>query len=541
MRLYYRIIRLFLISKIMLLLASCGEEPKPAYLMPAVSTQEAMEITRTTALLSGEVSTSGEETITTLYFNYGTSEDLGTNVICDPASSTPSVRLNGLHPNTTYHYCLVAGNGYSSVQSTPKSFTTEPNRKPVIGNLRMINQGPVSITLQYDLTDDGGEPVTSTGFYFRTENNPKEQQYVITNGGQAELQARISGLQTETTYHVQAYATNSIGESRSEVFSFHTRQAVIVTTPGTLHEAIDEEEKYRYSTLSIAGPLNGTDLRFLREMLGRTKDGEQTPGQMNMLDLADASILSGGSSYDGNRFTENGEIGYGMFADCAYLQKLILPYDTKEIRENAFINCPKLTALTIPAATTAVMPSEHCGITNIEVAKESRTFCSIDGILYDQGKRHLVWFPEGKEELPSLPATTESIAPYAFRHCRMKQIELPETIKEIGKGAFYGAWIETIKLPEQMERIAAGLFQECRQLASVTLGSHTNYLSDYCFDGCPLQHLYVTTRDVPPMCQSQTFTEEFFKSCTLHVPHGCLSMYRQSPYWGKFVTIQEEN
>ena len=78
MRLFYRIICLFFISEIMILLASCGEEPKPTYLMPAVNTQEAMEITRTTALLSGEVSRSGEETITTLYFNYGTSEGLGT-------------------------------------------------------------------------------------------------------------------------------------------------------------------------------------------------------------------------------------------------------------------------------------------------------------------------------------------------------------------------------------------------------------------------------------------------------------------------------
>lgn len=523
-----------------LLFIACEDEKKPTYLKPAVSVNEASEVTRTTALLTGEIETVGEGVVTSLQFRYGLSAEMENKAICDPSQHSPSTVLTDLLPNTTYYYCLEAGNEYSFVQSNRLNFTTQPNQVPVIEDLQMINQGPLSITLQYELVDDGGESVTSAGFYYWTENG-EEKQWIVPSTKNALIRARISGLRPQTSYTVQAYATNSIGETRSEVFSFHTGQAVIITAPGTLPEAVDDDEKYLYTTLSIAGPLNGTDIRFIREMLGKEVNGKETPGRISVLDLTDAVICSGGTSYDGMRFTTENVISYGMFANCTYLQKLTLPDNILEIEENAFKNCTELTSLPIPSATTRVMPSYGCAqLTSIEVSPTNNTFCSIDGILYNKECNQLFWFPEGKENIQSFPTTLESIEEYAFRNCRMKQIQLPSTIKEIEKGAFYAARLETVILPELMEQVTNGLFQECRQLISVTLGNRINYLSGYCFDNCPLQHLYVTTKDMPPMCQETTFTEELLKTCTLHVPHGCLSIYRNSTYWGKFQKIVEE-
>lgn len=535
--LYHRLIGSLLIG---CLFTACKEERGPASLMPDLNVEEAGEITRTSALLSGEVRKAGTGTVTVLQFRYGTSPEMEDKTNCEPSLSSPSAMLTDLKPNTTYYYCLEAGNGYSSVQSSALRFTTKPNQVPVIGDLQMLGQGPLSITLQCELTDDGGETVTSAGFYYRADGG-EEKRWVVNREGGSLIRARIGELQEQTSYTVQAYAANSIGETRGEEFRFHTRQAVITTLPGTLSETIGTHEKYRYTSLSIAGPLNGTDLRFIREMLGKDVDGQETAGRMSRLDLADAVICSGGASYDGMRHTTDKRIGSGMFSDCLYLQKLILPDSTVEIEENAFGNCPVLDSLLIPAATTKVAPSLHCKqLAIIEAPAGNRTFADIDGVLYDKEHTCLFWFPEGREEAPSFPPTLTSIGEYAFGNCRLKTLELPSTISQISKGAFWGAQLETIVLPEALELIPNGLFQGCGSLVSITLGRNTGYLSDYCFEGCPLQHLYVKAEDIPPMCKENTFTEELFGHCTLHVPAGCLTKYRNSTYWGKFEKIVEE-
>lgn len=523
-----------------LLLTSCEDDKKPDSLMPILSVEEAKEVTRTSALLSGTVKTTGTELVTVLQFRYGLSADMTETVECDPSLPAPSAVLTELLPGTTYHYCLEAGNGHSIVQSVPLQFTTQPNQVPAIANFHMLGQGPVSITMQYELADDGGEPVTGAGFYYRAEDG-EEMRQTATLKGSSVYYARISGLRTETAYTVQAYAVNTIGETRSETFSFRTGQAVITTQPGTLSEIMGNDEKYHHTSLRIAGPLDGSDIRFIRDMAGRGVNDEETPGSMTFLDLTDAVIHSGGTSYDGMRYTEDNVIGYGMFAHCLYLKELILPDTAEKIEENAFKGCQTLATLLIPATVTHVVPSDGCPqLSSLEVAEGNVTLHSIDGVLYDNAGDRLLWFPEGKTESPSWPATLKSIGKYAFRNCRLKEVVLPSSVKEIEQGAFYASQIETMVLPEQLEMITAGLFQECRKLTSVTLGSQTNYLSDYCFDGCPLQHLYVKTVDFPPMCFENTFPEQLFDTCVLHVPSGCRTMYRNSTYWGKFKKIVEE-
>lgn len=523
-------------------LIACREEEKPTNLEPRLSVTEAQEITRTSALLSGQVTTAGEGAVTLLHFRYGDTEQMEQQAVCDPSSPTPSIRIEGLHPQTTYYYCLEAGNGYSQVRSLPRNFTTQPNRKPVVGNLRILNQGPLSITLQYDVTDDGGEPLTAAGFYYQADKG-EEQHIALPTLDPERLRARLSNLQPQTTYTVEAYATNSIGETRTTALTFRTGQAVLLTEPGTLPEAMDEQEKYLYNELSIAGPLNGTDLRFIREMAGKDIYGAETPGRLSHLDLTDATICAGGLSYDGMHYTENNRIGYGLFADCLYLQKILLPDGIQEIGENAFANCSSLTSLLIPASTQQIVPSDRCpSLTDIEVSAANETLRSIDGILYDRACTHLLWFPEGRETAGSLPATLTAIDKYAFRRSHLKQLDLPATVKEIGIGAFYAAQIERIVLPEAVTLIANGLFQECSRLTSVTLGSQVSYLSGYCFDGCPLEALHVRTPDFPPMCQPTTFAgmEGRFASCLLYVPSGHRNIYRNSAYWGQFKQIVEE-
>lgn len=525
---------------------ACTEEDKPQSLAPVVTVEEAQEISRTTALITGKVETVGQGVVNTLRFRYGISAEMTEERNC-PVDELPhpQMELTGLTPGSTYYFCLEAGNGSSTVRSQTLSFTTLPNERPSMGEVQMLSQGPISIILQYELTDNGGEPITDTGCYYRAENGEEQQLSLqaatIAQTEKQVFKIRISGLQTHTAYTVQTYATNSIGETRSTKFNFRTNQAVILTTPGILPETIGEEEKFLYSSLSFAGPLNGTDLRFLREMMGRDLNEGETPGQINTLDLTDASIVEGGLSYNATRYAETGTIGYALFKGCRSLQKLRLPENTRIIEENAFEDCTGLTSLSIPSQTLELTPSKGCtSLKQIEVSKANDTFCSRDGILYDKEYRRLIWFPEGKTEAFEFPASIEYLEDYAFRNCHIARFELPAGIKEMGKGVFHASEAEEVVLPEKLKLLPYATFQQCGKLTSVTLGEELTMISEYCFDGCPLQNIYSHAM-YPPVCQPESFAGagDKFQTCILHVPKGSKELYRASETWGKFKTIVE--
>ncbi|MDQ9827035.1 leucine-rich repeat domain-containing protein, partial [Acinetobacter sp. 163] len=84
-------------------------------------------------------------------------------------------------------------------------------------------------------------------------------------------------------------------------------------------------------------------------------------------------------------------------------------------------------------------------------------------------------------------------------------ITLPKTVTSIANEAFYGAKIRQLILPDNLRMIQTGLFQACTHLTSVVLGKHTEFIANYAFDECPLQHLYVQTEIFPPHCMEKTF------------------------------------
>lgn len=86
--------------------------------------------------------------------------------------------------------------------------------------------------------------------------------------------------------------------------------------------------------------------------------------------------------------------------------------------------------------------------------------------------------------------------------------------------------------------IQTGLFQACTHLTSVVLGKHTEFIANYAFDECPLQHLYVQTEIFPPHCMEKTFSTELYHNCVLHVPQSCIEIYKNAEYWKKFQKMQ---
>lgn len=78
---------------------------------------------------------------------------------------------------------------------------------------------------------DGQDPILYRGVCWNTSLNPTVNDYITINGnGLGVFNSTLSNLKPGTTYYVRAYATNTVGTSYGEEFSFKT----LATTPTVL-------------------------------------------------------------------------------------------------------------------------------------------------------------------------------------------------------------------------------------------------------------------------------------------------------------------
>lgn len=524
----------------MIAFAACGEDNVPVNLEPRLSVSGATDITRTEATLRGTVVLQGNTDMPGLRFVYG--EDAGETTQVEALADNGSVssRITGLTPGTQYTFYLQAYNDRTTVNSGTMTFTTIPNDKPTIGELTILSHGPASAIVRYTITDDGGEEITETGCYVTCASDGETYKVVTTlPGNDGTYKVRIGELRQNTTYELKAFASNKEGETIGEALSFTTGNAVTLTEPGMLRSLMGDN-LYAYRSLSFAGPMNGDDLACLRNMAGIDMDGSATQGQLAHIDMADVSIVAGGGSYGESRYTEDNVIGYGMFAGCSKLESIVMPDNVTVIERDALRDCASLTSLTIPASVEEITPSSGCAaLAEIQVSPANSHYRSDGGALFNADATALVWFPMGKEGDYTLPITVMSIDDYAFTGCKITSLTLPDELTDIGQSAFYGCELEEIHMPDKLRQIPVGVFQDCRRLSTVYLGTDTELVSDYAFDGCPLLHLYLSA-SYPPVCRPDAFgrsSDEIFSTCVLHVPSNRLAMYKQDSEWGQFKNI----
>lgn len=534
----------FLIIIGMAALASCSSEDLPDNFEPKLITGEASGITRTEAVLTGEVELQGSTDMPELSFRYGTSDQMEqTTGTLTPTGNKVQMQVAGLTPGTMYYYSLQGSNGRVNLAGNTMTFVTVPNDRPSVGVPAVLSQGPVSVIVEYEITDDGNEDITATGCYVTDMAGGNTQKVEAeTEGAEGiKMRVRIGGLRQNATYEIKAYAANNEGESVGEPLTFVTTNAVLLAEAGEFEELMGDG-KYTYTSLSIAGPMNGDDLRCLRQMMGRDVDGTATPGQLAEVNLADAHIVEGGGVYGSSRYTENNVVGYGLFADCNSLTSVTLPSDAVKIEKDAFMNCTSIKTITVPASAASISPSSGCtSLATINVSAANTAYRSIDGVLFDAAATEILWFPIGKLGDYTLPASVKSIGDYAFQGCHITRFTLPDNLTQIGQAVFFDSSVEEVIMPSNLRLIPTATFQKCSRLKTVRLGAATELISDYVFDGCPLTNLYIDAQ-YPPVCNSNalTSTPDFLPTCTLHVPKGRKNFYKADSSWKRFGTIVEE-
>lgn len=560
-------------------LASCSSD-KPDNFEPQLQTLEAIDITRNEATMVGQCHTTGSTETPQLWFCYGDDPSMSQKTaVLPPADNnggkpdgTVVYRLNQLTPSTTYYYKLQGGNGNVVLSGEQLSFTTQPNAKPKAGEVTVLGISPLSAIVSYSISETGGDPITESGCYLSrqdggtmgdattstgsTKSGSTSNGFVSTGSGNTiklvqtgdaddngMFRLRIGGLQPEVAYSIRPFAANKNGEDVGEAVSFVTTSTSIINDAGQLTELVGDD-KYRFTTLSIAGFLNGDDLRTLRDMAGCDNEGKATAGQLSDIDLSGAQIAEGGKAYAEGHFTQTNVVGKAMLASCEKLKRIVLPLQTTKIEADAFRNCSSLHTIEVPTLVESIETSAGCtALTEINVQAGNSHYSSKDGVLLSGDGKDILWFPMGKEGEYTLPSTVTTVGDYAFRNCRIETFHFADGLTSIGKYAFYNSSVKEVSLPSTVKQIPTGLFQKCADLTTVHLGKNTEMLGDYVFDGCPITNLYISA-PTPPYCSNKTFASSgnnIFSTCRVHVPKNRRIYYRGDVIWAQFKRIVEED
>lgn len=135
---------------------------------------------------------------------------------------------------------------------------------------------------------------------------------------------------------------------------------IILTEPGTLSDFIPDSKKYSITDLTLVGPLNGADLRLLRDMAGSDCNHKQTPGKLEVIDLKDAFFVEGGPWYltegsDNYHYTENTPmLPEYLFAWSKQIKKIRFPKYATLVSRKWTLQCDNLEELAIPPGCTTI-------------------------------------------------------------------------------------------------------------------------------------------------------------------------------------------
>lgn len=206
-----------------------------------------------------------------------------------------------------------------------------------------------------------------------------------------------------------------------------------LTEAGTLPDKISSSNKNKITNLKIIGDINGTDLRFIREMAGNIIGN----GNLSKLDLSKAWIVEGGEAYchkEGNYYySSNNQLGCYAFDGCFSLTSINIPLSVTSIGDRA-LSCTPLENINIPSSVT-------------------------------------------------------EIGDYAFPYCEsLKNINIPSSVTEIKEGTFENcSSLESVNIPSNVTKIGYNAFHDCKSLRAIYVYAEKVPILPYnscAFEGC---------------------------------------------------------
>lgn len=242
-----------------------------------------------------------------------------------------------------------------------------------------------------------------------------------------------------------------------------TTFAVTTEADKRLNAVISTTDATKAMELTITGPINGTDVKYLHESFP----------VLQKLNLKNAWIVEGGDNYPRYDVSDNGTATPNTWSGTWATANNV-------VGDNMFYNMPMLKHITLPDGVVTIGEYALSG---------------------DNGNQHLqrVDMPEGLTTIGNyafyynqamvqadIPSTVTSIGESAFYYCqKLNSVTIPAGVTAIEQYTFYDCdGLTTVTLPENLTRIGYSAFYDCDNLSDIALSAKLETIGNDAFRSC---------------------------------------------------------
>ena len=389
-------------------------------------------------------------------------------------------------------------------------------------------------------------PSATSIYYTKDGTTPTKSSTKYTSAITCTNGMTVKAIGVKADYENSYTATYDYQQEIKTVYNF-------TNTAGKISEQINDASKLKVISLTVSGKLNGTDIKFIREMCQK--------GKLSRIDMKNASIVSGGNIYYADYTTKNNVIGRAMFRDLENLSSIELPSNIVEIGDWAFRGCTSLKQLEIPKTCKIIgtWAFRDTGLTSLAIPQnvnniswgiiqdcKSLTELSVDKNNKDYDSRdncNAIIKTEGDTLIAGcirtvIPLTVQEIKMHAF--CSSpKVLIIPGNVKHIWNWAFAdNTGVEEVTIEEGVTWISSNVFEGCTNLRSVTTPANAT-IYDEAFKGCTSLQTFTINSVTPVGLGKDVFADSNIKSAKLRVPYGSKMTYQNTDVWKDFKEIEE--
>jgi len=214
--------------------------PPPPFLQPAtIATSSIANVTNTSATCGGDITNEGGTPVTARGICWSTNHSptitLSTKTNNGAGTGPFASNLTGLTTGLTYYVRAYATNTLGTAYGNEVGFVaTDQPTLATLTTLSAVGITTSSASCGGEITSEGNVAVTSRGICWGMNVNPTRTDNNIYIGtGPGTFTASITGLAASTSYHVRAWATNSVGTAYGNDISF-TTAAIVPPPPPTV-------------------------------------------------------------------------------------------------------------------------------------------------------------------------------------------------------------------------------------------------------------------------------------------------------------------